>query len=51
MWKVSLSSAVVLALLACGCSSIKRQPVDVEMPSEERHFIVRVPSEPTTPTN
>jgi hypothetical protein len=43
MWKLFVG-AVVLALLACGCSTIKTRPVDVEMPSEERHFIVRAVS-------
>jgi hypothetical protein len=47
MWKLFIG-VVVLALLACSCSTIKMRPVDVEMPSEDRHFIVREPSVPQT---
>jgi hypothetical protein len=39
MWKLWVTT-FALALVVCGCSTVHKKPVEIEMPVAERHFIV-----------
>ena len=39
MWKLWIT-ALAVALVVCGCSTVHKKPVEIEMPVAERHFIV-----------
>ena len=39
MWKLCVAPLAV-ALVGCGCSTVHKKPVEIEMPVAERHFIV-----------
>jgi hypothetical protein len=39
MWKVWITTLAVAAVV-CGCSTVHKKPVEIEMPVAERHFIV-----------
>ena len=39
MWKLWVT-IFTLVLVVCGCSTVHKKPVEIEMPVAERHFIV-----------
>ncbi|HEY3099473.1 MAG TPA: hypothetical protein VGL14_11225 [Methylomirabilota bacterium] len=39
MWTLWIATLAV-ALVVCGCSTVHKKPVEIEMPVAERHFIV-----------
>ncbi|PYN03511.1 MAG: hypothetical protein DME02_23505 [Candidatus Rokuibacteriota bacterium] len=39
MWKLWIATLAV-ALIVCGCSTVHKKPVEIDMPVAERHFIV-----------
>jgi hypothetical protein len=39
MWRLWVT-AVAVPVIVCGCSTVHRRPVDVDLPVAERHFIV-----------
>jgi hypothetical protein len=43
MWKLCVAPLAV-ALVVCGCSTVHKKPVEIEMPEAERHFIVMEPA-------